>query len=149
MKQTLNIETIEKGTIEITTEEMKQAISQFLEREGFTITGSTFYVQNNKINGALIEVIKPNVKARQTHVKREAPKSKKWTRKYVGIYSLIREYLNGERKAGKKFVDFEELYRLVRIEYPGIERERVSGYLYDKVQFAGFYYNKAVGKISL
>jgi hypothetical protein len=126
---------------------MKQAIALFLEREGFTITGSSFQVQNNKISGAVLEVTKPVVQKR--HIKRETPKSKKWTRKYVGIYRLIREYLNGERKAGKKFVDFNELYKLVRLEYPGIEEERVSMYLYDKVQFAGFHYNKAVGKIML
>lgn len=137
--KTLTEQTVELGTIEISVEEMKQAIIEYLKKDNYRAIDIPF---DRPISVEVIHT-KPQGKVERFEKNVKTPKFK---RQNVGIYGALREYFKSEKDKGVKTIDFKELYPLVKLEYPILTEERLNQYLYDKEQFKNIkkYENKII-----
>lgn len=176
MKQEINIaEKIETAQIKLGRQEMTEALQKWMsDNYQFDLTKAVYGVSGNTLNEVTIDVRKrlestdKVVKTLQTNgaktlIKKTAsiqairptistkvpPHSKKHEKVNKGLYGALREFFESERKNGVKTLNFEELYELVKVEYPHLEPSRLSLYLFDRRQFPDIDYKRVEGTVTL
>jgi hypothetical protein len=136
MKQFLN--TI--GTVELDRTEITQAIREFLDRKGLTLRKALYKIENNTVSLVKVDVSQetkgtPNILLSQHY--------KKGAKLNIGIFAALKRYIEFHRQKNNTTIKFDELYELVKTEFPHMDENKLRIYIRDPRQLQGIKYDNS------
>jgi hypothetical protein len=142
------------GRVEITTDEIKnqimelalknktlviEAVDKFLSTKMNVRPVRTQYSKDEKSGNIVNLVCDVEQKIGQpTKVgmdKRKRNQSEGWSRPNVGVGQWLKEIFKDAKDQGRQSVPFEEVYKMVKDEFPKMDKQRLSMYLHNTKQF--------------
>lgn len=134
MKKSLNI----VGTVELDRSEITQAIKEFLTKEGLTLNKAIY-----KVEGTSLAAVKVDVSRKEGEQKQLLINPKKGAKLNLGIFPSLKKFFDYERSKKNKYVKFEELFKLVKAEFPYMDENKLRIYIRDQRQLPGIKYDNS------
>jgi hypothetical protein len=135
MKQFLN--TI--GTVELDRTEITQAIREFLDRKGLTLRKAMYKIENNTIS-----LVKVDVSQESGGSVPNTPQIyKKGAKLNIGIFAALKKYIEFHRQKNNTTIKFDELFELVKTEFPHMDENKLRIYIRDPRQLQGIKYDNS------
>lgn len=152
-----------QGSAELNRLELTEILRDYLkERHNFNLTKATYKVDgHSNVTGVVMDVVKTenDAQVEDRNMAFVSPASatthligkrlKKHQRVNMGIFNNLRLHFESERKKGTKQIPFNDLFALVRTQYPTIKEEKLSIYLYDKRQLPGIEFSRVEGIVKI
>jgi hypothetical protein len=139
MKQFLN--TI--GTVELDRTEITQAIREFLDRKGLTLKKAFYKVENNTVSIVRVDV------SQETTGATLPQQYKKGAKLNIGIFSALKRFIEFHRQRNNTTIKFDELYELVKTEFPHMDENKLRIYIRDPRQLQGIKYDNSKRVVEL
>lgn len=126
---------------------MNEAIDAYLRMKG---VGTAVRVRYHRADGSIDQAVAEIKEVRKTgsvivhfsdDPKEERETTSGFTRPNIGVFAYIRELIADERKAGRKAMSFEEMFKTVSFSFPRLTQKQMRVYLYDKRLLTGVRYD--------
>ncbi len=151
MKETLTL----SGQVQVSRQEITQALNEWLLRtKKLKVNRAIYVTRDNTVDSAVLEV-RQELAVDRTIPEFSLPKeektrnmSKGWTRRNVGVFQTIREFIQEYKDKKLKSVTLEELLKDVQYFQPHMTRNRLSIYIRDKRQLPGINYDSKTKEVT-
>ncbi len=150
MKKTVTI----TGRVELTRQEVSQAIFEYLEAHHNIKSRSIVYTPiEDTFSGAICEISESIDDGAhefpKLHQKQTRDSSKGHTRPNTGLTVNIKELIDDARRRGVQQLTTNIIFRELREDFPQLTKERLKMYLHDKRQFKDTKYSSRTEILTL
>lgn len=143
-----------QSTLQLEENEITTAIADYLKVKGYQlmgtiISGNVIQVQVTKLFDGVTKSLAKHSGYNKLTAANRARKFKKHQKVNTGLFTVLKQWFAEERLAGTKEIPFHTVQQKLKANYPHLDQERLSLYLYDRRQLPDIRYKKAEGVVKL